>query len=110
MHTAREQLLFHLQYGAVPAFVLVALFPRAAHITCAPGFWGPKGVAAHTAYRAGWCYLQRYVWAPKMRAYGEREKLAREALIARLGREPDHEEIIEDYGRRRAERKAARRA
>jgi hypothetical protein len=110
MHTVREQLLFHLQYAAAPAFVLVALLPRAAHITRAPAFWGPKGVAAHTAYRVGWFYLQRYVWAPKMRDYGEREKLAREALIARLGRQPDHEELMEDYGRRRAERRAARRA
>jgi hypothetical protein len=109
MHTVREQLLFHLQYAAAPAFVLVALLPRAAHITRAPAFWGPKGVAAHTAYRAGWFYLQLYVWAPKMRDYGEREKLAREALIARLGREPDQEELMEDFGRRRAERKAAKR-
>jgi hypothetical protein len=109
MHTLREQLLFQIQYGAAPAFVLVALFPRAAHITRAPAFWGPKGIAAHTAYRAGWFFLQRYVWAPKMLAYAEREKLARAALIARLGREPDYEELIDDHRRRRTNRKATRR-
>lgn len=104
MPTAREQLRFHLQYEAAPAFVLVALFPRAAHLTRAPAFWSAKGVAAHTAYHAGWFYLQRYVWGPKVRAYGEREELAREALAARLGREPDEAELMEDHRRRRAQR------
>lgn len=74
MRTTREQLLFHLRYGAAPAFVIVALFPRAARITRAPAFWGPKAVAAHTAYRTAWFYLQQYVWFPRMRASAERAR------------------------------------
>ena len=101
MHTLREQIEFSLEYGFMAPFVLVALVPALSRVTRAPAFEGPKGVAVHTAYKATFLYLAHNVLRPRLKAWGEREQQARDALIARLGREPTVEEAMDDFGRRR---------
>ena len=104
MHTLREQIEFALQYGVPAPFVLVALFPRLARVTRAPGYEGLKGVAVHTTYKASFHYGMHFVLKPRIGAWAEREQLARGALTERLGREPTVEEAMEDLQRRRRER------
>jgi hypothetical protein len=87
------------------SFVVVALFPRAYRVFHPPLIRTPAGLALHLTYRVGFAYVTLRWLRPRMQAWSEREAAARAALVARLGREPTHEELVEDYGRRRAERK-----
>ena len=78
-----------------------SLFPRAVRVFYPPLFRTPAGLALHVTWRVTYAFVTFRWIRPHVIAYSEREARARDALVARLGREPTEEELIEDYGRRR---------
>jgi hypothetical protein len=79
--------------GALPAFVLVALFPRCAAFIQAPGLFGLRGVVL---YVIGWTLysfgMLRWV-LPAVRRHAEMAERERKNLRRVLGHEPTDEDF-----------------
>ena len=78
----RKRELQVIGWMAAYNFAGVALFPRAVRVFYPPLFRTPAGFALHVTWRVTFAFAKRW-------------------LVARLGREPTGEELIEDHGRRR---------